>query len=251
MSAVVASIGTTHPWNIAGVGLDAHVAADYDVRHVQTIVAVSSQNAGGMRLVQAITPEAIASQLTDMPPNLDAIRVGAIVGVPAIELVAAFLQRMPSRVAIVVDPVFTATLGGSFTDESTLAAFEARIATLPVVLTPNIDEASVLLRRPVTAGNMEDAAAEILARGARAVLLTGGHLEGDPTDVLAEDGAIERFCEPRLPGNMRGTGCTLAMALACELARGRTLRAAVDSARAFVRERIAAGVRIGDLHVAF
>ncbi len=88
---------------------------------------------------------------------------------------------------------------------------------------------------------MRDAAAGLVRRGPRAVLLKGGHLEdGDPTDVLATNDAVETFSEPRIAGRMRGTGCTLAMALACELARGVRLTDAVRSARAFVRAQIAA-----------
>lgn len=97
----------------------------------------------------------------------------------------------------------------------------------------------MLERAAIERDELGDAAARLQARGAAGVLLKGGHLAGDPADALASDDGIELFCEPRIAGAMHGTGCTLAMALACELARGVPLLDAVRAARAFVREEIA------------
>ncbi|MGA8099018.1 MAG: bifunctional hydroxymethylpyrimidine kinase/phosphomethylpyrimidine kinase, partial [Candidatus Cybelea sp.] len=81
--------------------------------------------------------------------------------------------------------------------------------------------------------------AALQARGAAAVLVKGGHLDGDPADALAIQGGVEIFTEPRIAGSMHGTGCTLAMALACELAGGTPIARAVGAARAYVRAQLA------------
>jgi hydroxymethylpyrimidine/phosphomethylpyrimidine kinase len=90
------------------------------------------------------------------------------------------------------------------------------------------------------------AGARLLRDGARAALVKGGHLAGDPVDVLVTSEGVQTFTGSRLPQTMRGTGCTLAMALACELALGRTLSESVKGARAYVRENIASRMRAFD-----
>ncbi|HEV7179389.1 MAG TPA: bifunctional hydroxymethylpyrimidine kinase/phosphomethylpyrimidine kinase, partial [Candidatus Baltobacteraceae bacterium] len=79
----------------------------------------------------------------------------------------------------------------------------------------------------------------------------GGHLDGDPLDAFAHAGGMELFTQGRLPHDMRGTGCTLAMALACGLARGLPLSEAVAAARAFVREKIAGAREFRGFYVAY
>jgi hydroxymethylpyrimidine/phosphomethylpyrimidine kinase len=98
---------------------------------------------------------------------------------------------------------------------------------------------------------MISAAHALRAHGLRAVLLKGGHLPGDPLDVLVSAQVTKIFQGPRLAQTMRGTGCTLAAALACELAKGRRLEEAVDAARAYVRTKIEAQIPYASLHVAF
>jgi hydroxymethylpyrimidine/phosphomethylpyrimidine kinase len=107
-------------------------------------------------------------------------------------------------------------------------------------LTPNLSEAAAMLHEDaIERSNLGEAATRLRARGAGAVLLTGGHLEGAPADALATSDGVEMFSEARIAGAMHGTGCTLAMVLACELAAGKPLPAAVRAARAFVRAEIA------------
>jgi hydroxymethylpyrimidine/phosphomethylpyrimidine kinase len=100
-----------------------------------------------------------------------------------------------------------------------------------------------LLDREIRREDLVPAATALRALGARAVLLKGGHLAGEPTDVLADGDGVEVFSEPRIAGDMRGTGCTLAMALACALARGDDVRNAVRFARGVVREKLVLNAR--------
>lgn len=251
--AVVASIGTTHPWNIAGLGLDQQVAAGYGVRVLTVVTGVTAQDATGLHAAYALPGAIVRAQFEALPMDeVDVFRVGALIGKPNVELVASFLGKYPKTVAV-VDPVFGATLGGAFLDPAAFAAFRDRIATLAsVVLTPNLDEAERLLGRTgLERDDLGDAAMELRARGLRAVLVKGGHLDGDPVDALATAHGVDLYRDERVSGAMRGGGCVLAMALACELARGLPLLDAVQSARTYVRTRIASHQRFGGLQVAY
>jgi hydroxymethylpyrimidine kinase/phosphomethylpyrimidine kinase len=230
---IVASIGTTHPWNIAGLGLDLRVAQIFNVRALTVVTAVTAQDAKGLHAAQALPPEIVRAQLAALPmAAVDVVRVGALIGKSNVALVAEFLAEHPKTPAV-VDPVFGATLGGAFLDDAAFAEFRDGLATLSsVALTPNVEEAARLLGRPAIARDeLEDAAKDLRARGAKAVLIKGGHLPGDPVDVLASPHGLDVYHDERMPGAMRGGGCVLAMALACELARGLSLVDAVASGR--------------------
>ncbi|MDQ2991375.1 MAG: hydroxymethylpyrimidine/phosphomethylpyrimidine kinase [Candidatus Eremiobacteraeota bacterium] len=251
--AVVASIGTTHPWNIAGLGLDQQVAAGYGVRVLTVVAGVTAQDAKGLHAAYALPGAIVRAQFEALPMDkVDVLRVGALIGKSNVELVASFLEKYPKTTAV-VDPVFGATLGGAFLDEAAFVAFRDGIATLPsVVLTPNLEEAERLLERTgLGRDDLGEVAKELRARGVRAVLVKGGHLDGDPVDALATAHGVDLYRDERLSGAMRGGGCVLAMTLACELARGLPLVDAVQSARAYVRTRIVSRQRFGGLQVAY
>lgn len=251
--AIVASIGTTHPWNIAGVGLDARVGAELGVRVVTAVAAVSAQDAHGLHALHAVALDAFGEQLRALPwREVRAIRVGALASCEAVNAVAAILDEY-ADVPAVVDPVISASLGGTFADEFVVNAIRDDLASRSnVVLTPNLSEAARLLRAgPVAREELDVAARRLHALGSRAVLLKGGHLDGRPADALAAAGGVEIFEGERLPEPMRGTGCTLAMALACELAHGALLRDAVIRARLFTRDKIAHARRFQGLRVAY
>ncbi len=246
------SIGTTHPWNIAGVGIDLLVGAELGVHAFTVVAAVSAQDEAGVRALQPQPPGTLAAQLACVPwARIGAVRIGALPTVEAVEVVAQALQGR--SVPAVVDPVAAATRGGALGADDVLPALRARLAPLPnVILTPNLDEAARLLgRERVGRDDLADVARALAAFGCRAVLLKGGHLEGDVTDVLATRDGVELFVAERLARTMRGTGCVLAAALACALARGDAVRDGVAFARAFVREKIASAHERGSLRSAY
>jgi len=241
MAPIVLSIGTTHPWNVAGVGRDLLVGSAKKCRVFTAVAAVSAQNAAGVIALGPVAPELFEAQLSVLPwESAGAVRVGAL---PTSDSVRAVARALAARrwLPAVVDPVFAASSGGELADRGARDALEAELATLSsVILTPNLREAAALLHiETIERSVLGGSAMRLRARGTGAVLLTGGHLEGDPADALATDGGVEIFTEPRIVGAMHGTGCTLAMALACELAAGTPLPEAVRSARAFVRAEIA------------
>ncbi len=253
MSVVVASIGTTHPWNIAGVGLDARVAAEYGVDHVVAVAGVSAQDAERVTAVLPVPGRVLRAQLESLPGGIAAYRIGALISAENVRVVADFL-RSRAGMCVVVDPVLGSSTGQAlWTNASYIDELRDVLLRLPVIVTPNLDEAALLLHtKPFRDRDaMASAGAEFVAAGARAALVKGGHLAGAPADILVTSGGSQIFEGSRLPGNMRGTGCVLAMSLACELALGRELPAAVSNAREYVRSKIEAGTRFGPLQTAF
>jgi hydroxymethylpyrimidine/phosphomethylpyrimidine kinase len=239
---IVLSIGTTHPWNVAGVGRDLVVGTELQVRVFTVVAAVTAQDASGLRGIAAIDPELFSAQLDALPwTAAGAIRVGALGSPENTARLAERLKRHPETPAV-VDPVFAASRGGELAGAAARAALRDRLAGLPnVILTPNLQEAAGLLGvDALDRAAIEEGARTLRGRGALAVLIKGGHLHGDPADALATAEGVELLCEPRIAAEMRGTGCTLAIVMACELARGAELRDAVVAARSYVRAQLAA-----------
>ncbi len=249
---IVASIGTTHPWNIAGVGLDARVVAEYGLSHVMAVSAVSAQDQHGLHALHVLPAGILRAQLQCLP-QAAAYRIGALVSSENVRAAAEFLRDRAGQVPIVVDPVFAVTLGGELrADEGLLDTLRVQLLRLPVIVTPNVGEAAQLLNMRVEAvEDMYAAAKAFVQLGARAALIKGGHLQDEPVDVLASAQGETQYAGERIAGSMRGSGCTLAAALACELALGRDLFSAVASARAYVRAKIAKRTMRDGLQVAF
>jgi hydroxymethylpyrimidine/phosphomethylpyrimidine kinase len=238
---IVLSVGTTHPWNVAGVGRDLIVGCQLGVRVFTAVAAVSAQDGRGVIALESVQNDVLAAQLAALPwDSAGSVRIGALPTLAAVRAVAEQLRLRPWLPAV-VDPVLRASRGGELGDAGAAFALRDELATLGgVVLTPNLAEAAFFLGRPsVDRDGLADAAATLQARGPAAVLLKGGHLDGAPCDALATASGVELFSEPRIAGAMHGTGCTLAMALACELARGTPIGHAVRAARAYVRAQLA------------
>jgi hydroxymethylpyrimidine/phosphomethylpyrimidine kinase len=213
------------------------------------VAAVSAQDGGGVRGLFPVPLAALRAQLAALASApLGACRVGALPTLESAREVAAWLAA--ANVPSVYDPAFAASGGGALSADDA-ASIAWRVIPEASLVTPNLDEAERLLARPVRdVAQMRAAASDLVARGARAVLLKGGHLAGEVCDVLCDEGGLETLAGPRLALQLRGTGCLLADALAVGLARGAPLREAVASARAFVREKIERGFRLGGMRVA-
>lgn len=236
---IVLSIGTAHPWNVAGTGRDIVVGERLGARVFTAIAAVSAQDAGGVRAMQAIGPNVLRAQLAALPWDAaGSVRVGALGTAANVREVVKALQVRP-QLRAVIDPVQRASRGGDLYEDVEPEALAEFTSLTNAVLTPNLDEAAALLGTTVSRETLGEVAAALQRRGAAAVLLKGGHLDGDPVDALATRGGVELFAEPRIAGSMHGIGCTLAMAMACALAQGGPLRDCVVAARAYVRAEIA------------
>jgi hydroxymethylpyrimidine/phosphomethylpyrimidine kinase len=203
--------------------------------------------------VVAVDPAFIAQQievvLTDI--GADALKTGMLHSAEVIGVVASSLKRHAPDVPLVVDPVMVAKGGHRLLQSAAEAALRSTLLPMATLVTPNLPEAEVLAGLPVrTEADMRQAAERLVGLGARAVLLKGGHLEGDRVvDILLHDGRFERFEDPRIQTrHTHGTGCTLASAIAAGLAQKMSLLDAVARARAYVRQAIATAPGFGRGH---
>ncbi len=221
------------------------------------VTALTVQDTRGVHASMAVPAPFVRQQaecaLAD--PGADAIKLGMLGNAAVVEAIAALLERRPG-LPVVLDPVMVAKGGASLLDPDAVAMLRNRLIPLATVLTPNLPEAAALLGRPIPEPDapvraaMEEAAMALLALGAGAVLLKGGHLPGEEViDVLASATGVEAFAAPRIATrHTHGTGCTLASAVAVGLAQGMTLREAVLRARRYVLLAIAAAPGIGGGH---
>ena len=250
---LVCAIGTTDPWNAAGLGLDVLALAECGARALIVVAGVSAQDARGVHAAAATSPELIGAQfeaLREAP--IAAYRIGAVLDVPSAEAIARAVSQ--DAAPVVYDPVFAPSGGGSFVDDDVVGAIARSLLPCARVVTPNVDELARLLGGPVagTPDEMSAAARALVARGVRAVLVTGGHLSGPHAiDVLADGDTVSVFASPRLTASMRGTGCLLAGAIAAGLARGEALVPAVVAARAFVQSKLAHATTRGSMQTAY
>jgi hydroxymethylpyrimidine kinase/phosphomethylpyrimidine kinase len=245
---VVCAIGTSEPWSAAGLALDVRALSELGVYPVLVIAAVSAQDGAGVRALHEIPRDVLEAQFRALESApIAAYRIGALPSLASAHVVAAHASA--ADVPIVYDPALGASAGGALgTDGVEVARLLTARASL---VTPNLSEASAMLGSVVTnVAQMHAAARALVELGAAAALVTGGHLPGEPVDVLCDAEGTFEFTGPRLPQTLRGTGCLLADAVAAQLSRGRALRAALEFARAYVRGKLANGLELGGMRVA-
>jgi len=207
------------------------------------IAALTAQNTLGVFGVLDVPPEFVRQQMELVLDDIgaDAIKTGMLSKAAVIAEVAATIGRMAPAVPLVVDPVMIAKGGHKLLDDAAHDALLRLLVPRATLLTPNIPEAEALTgMRIADPDAMIAAGRALLGRGARAVLVKGGHLDHpDVIDILVTATGLERFTGPRFPGaNTHGTGCTLSSAIATGLAQGMTLRDAVRRGLDYVREAI-------------
>ncbi|HEY0381893.1 MAG TPA: PfkB family carbohydrate kinase [Candidatus Elarobacter sp.] len=248
---VVATVGTTHPLAFAGLTFAMLALAADAVRPVCVIAGVTAQDADRVRASVAIGVAAIAAQFDALrTADVDAFHVGALVSADAVRAVAAGLASYPG-VPVVVDPVLAASGGDALADDATRTALRDTLFARATLITPNLAEASAFAGRTIgDVAAMHEAARMLLAFGSCAVLVKGGHLAADAIDVLATAEGTVEFGAPRVAGTVRGTGDLLAVTIAANLARGKPLSDAIETARARVRTAIASGVPFAGTRVA-
>jgi hydroxymethylpyrimidine/phosphomethylpyrimidine kinase len=254
----VLSIAGSDSGGGAGIQADLKTIAALGCYGMTALTALTAQNTLGVTAIHGVPPAFLKSQLQAVIEDIGvhAVKIGMLHAPEIVEVVAWAIDtyKLPN---VVLDPVMVATSGDRLIEQETVQHLVRELFPRAVVVTPNLDEAALLLQRPVPdAGALEMAAAGLLGMGARAVLLKGGHLHGDEVvDVLATahegTAAFEVMRGTRIASNnTHGTGCTLSSAIACGLATGLSLEQAVVQARAYVRGAMASGaqVRTGQGH---
>ncbi len=232
----------------AGIQADLKTFSAFRVFGMSVVTAVTAQNSLGVHGVHELPPAFVARQIDAVLGDFgaDAVKLGMLASAPIVVAVAARLRD--HRVErLVVDPVMVAKSGDPLLATDAREALIAEILPQALVVTPNLHEASVLAGIPVeTVAEMQEAARLILALGPRHVLVKGGHLKTDATDILWDGREFTRLSAPRIESrNTHGTGCTFSAAIAAGLARGRPLADAVRDAKAYVRCAIREGFQPG------
>ena len=233
----------------AGIQADLKTFAAFGVYGASVITALTAQNSKGVLAVHAAPPDIVAAQLDAVFSDLDvaAVKIGMLANAAIAEAVSAALVRHRAH-NVVLDPVMAATTGADLLRADAMVALRGLIRQVRV-LTPNLSEAAALLDVAIARDEVEmrAQAEKLLALGAGAVLIKGGHGGGpESVDLLVDMEHCVRLAAPRVPTkNTHGTGCTLASALAAGLAKGLPLDAAAHEAKTYVSAAIAAADRLG------
>ncbi|MFZ5453043.1 MAG: bifunctional hydroxymethylpyrimidine kinase/phosphomethylpyrimidine kinase [Thermodesulfobacteriota bacterium] len=241
-------IAGSDPGAGAGLQQDLKVATLLGTYGLTVVTALTIQNSLGVKAVHPVAPEVVDAQLhavfSDFP--VDAVKVGMLATGEIVGTVARRLKEYHPQY-LVVDPVLAASSGSALLDQAGVALLKEEIFPLTYLLTPNAPEAALLAGMEVkTAGDLEEAARRIQKLGPQWVLAKGGHLPGEPVDVLTDGQNAYHLQGPRLDApHGHGSGCALASACAAHLARGLALPEAVNQARSLVAQALRWGLPLG------
>ncbi len=232
----------------AGIQADLKTFSAHGVFGMSVITAVTAQNTQGVFAVQEITPEVIAAQLDAIFDDIevDAVKIGMVSNVATIEIIAMKLRQYDAR-NIIVDPVMISKSGYHLLRCEAEQALLHSLLPLADLVTPNIPEAEVLTGCKIESlAEMEQAAKQIYAMGPKQVLVKGGHLNDDATDIFYDGQRFLHLAARRIATkNTHGTGCTLSSAIAANIALGFPVTEAVQKAKEYVTLAIEHSLNIG------
>lgn len=229
----------------AGIQADIKTTQAFGVFATTAITALTAQNTQGVQGVLATPAQFVKAQIESVLSDIgaDAIKTGMLANAEIINAVAGFDFSAP----LILDPVMVSTSGDKLLEDAAIAALKKLIAKADLV-TPNIPEAEILADMKIeNEADMLNAAKKIMQLGCNAVLIKGGHMRGEKlVNLLVTLTAQHSFAYSRIDTNStHGTGCTLATAIACEIAKGITLDVAVKIAGDYVHEAILNAPDIG------
>ena len=245
----VLSIAGSDSGGGAGIQADLKTFSALGCYGMTAITAITVQNTLGVRAVHSVPVDILRGQIDAVVEDIgvDAVKIGMLATPEVVHTVADALRRHQIT-QVVLDPVMVATSGDRLMAEETKDVLVRELFPLATVVTPNLDEAALLIGRAITGIDaLEAAARDLLAMGAPAVVVKGGHLQGDwVVDLLATAGGQRHRLESAriATHNGHGTGCTLSSAIASHLALGLPLADAVTAARAYILEAIRAGAQV-------
>ncbi len=248
---VVLTIAGFDPSSGAGVTADVKTIAAHGCYGVSCVTALTVQSTAGVRRVETVNETLIAEMLDELSSDIEisAVHIGMLGSGKAVRVVSDFLAKAELS-NVVLDPIMRSSSGAHLIDAKGVRLLIERLLPLATVVTPNLDEASVLTGLAVTSvEQMRTAATKLHAMGAASVVITGGQLE-KAIDLLSFTSRLgveqEVFKSDRQRSNStHGTGCAFATAMSCHLARGRGLPEAVLLAKAYVAAAIAKAHPLG------
>jgi len=227
----------------AGIQADLKTFQHFRIHGLTAVTCVVSETANVVRAVFPVPVDVVTDQVSLLMDSFPvaAIKTGMLYSAGHVMAVAEILRRYPG-IPLVVDPVMIASTGASLLEEDAITAYREALLPLATLITPNLPEAETLLGKRISSRDeLKDAALRLSALFKTAVLLKGGHLEGDECiDLLAENSFIHRFTAPRIgTAASHGTGCTLSAAITALLARGDVLTDAIGTAKLFLCDTLA------------
>jgi hydroxymethylpyrimidine/phosphomethylpyrimidine kinase len=237
----------------AGIQADIKTVTALGGYAMTAITALTAQNTLGVHGIFPVPEDFIAQQIDVVLSDIgaDAIKTGMLHSAGVIEAIVAALQKQAATVPVVVDPVMVAKGGAALLQDDAVIALKTLLLPRATLLTPNIPEAEALTGlKIVNSADMQQAGHQLLAMGAGAVLIKGGHMEGDLLeDWLVTAEGVQRFISARIhTRHTHGTGCTLASAIATGLAQRLPMADAVDRARLYVTAAIRTAPGFGQGH---
>lgn len=247
MRPIALTIAGSDPSGGAGIQADLKTFHQFGVYGEAVVTLLTVQNSVRVTRVVVMAPALVEEQidavLQDIPPA--AAKTGALGSAEVVRAVAEAASRF--SFPLVVDPVMISKHGAPLLAEDAVTVLRECLLPRAILLTPNVPEAEALARRPIHSPDEARAAArQIREMGARAVLIKGGHKDGDATDLLLDSAGFAEFPAPRIETrHTHGTGCTYSAAIAAGLAHGLGLRDAVGRAKRFVHEAIRTAPGLG------
>ena len=247
-TARVLSIAGSDSGGGAGIQADLKTMLAHGVHGMTVLTAVTAQNSVGVQGIWTLPTEAIRAQFRSVIDDIgvDAVKVGMLGSAEAVTCIADLVADLDPPVPLVVDPVCVSKHGDRLIDQAAVGALRSQLFGYATVITPNLDEAAVLTERSA-ATPAPELADVLLGCGPQWVLIKGGHGAGDASDYLkSQDGAHFTYIAARDDNrHTHGTGCTLASALASQLALGHSVPEAMALAKAYVTGAIATGFALG------
>jgi hydroxymethylpyrimidine/phosphomethylpyrimidine kinase len=244
MTAIALTIAGSDSSGGAGIQADLKTFSALGVYGASVITALTAQNTKGVAGIHDVPPEFVTDQIDTVFADLaiDAVKIGMLAHAAIIDAVARALDRNAAR-NVVLDPVMIAASGDRLLRVDAIEALRRELMPRALLITPNLPEAAALLGTGLATDEavMRAQAELLLAAGAKAVLMKGGHGKGaESADLLVDQTGVTRFASARLATrNTHGTGCTLSSAIAAGLAKGLALADAVREAKAYVTAAIA------------
>lgn len=247
----VLAIGGSDSGGCSGIQADLKTISALGFHGATALTSVTAQNTLGVHTTEPLSRQTLSNQLRSIYQDLNpgALKTGLLVNADTVSLIAETItSHLPPTIPVVVDPVIHSSTGQLLLPPAGQEALLETLLPLTTLVTPNADEATALTGVPVhTPTDAVKAGRALLKRGCKGVLIKGGHFTEEPaTDLLVLPNQVHRFvAPPLLAPNARGTGCSLASAIAALLMSGLQLREAIEAAKAFIYDSIRAGYSIG------
>jgi hydroxymethylpyrimidine/phosphomethylpyrimidine kinase len=245
---VVLTIAGFDPSSGAGATADIKTIAAHGCYGVAALTGLTVQSTSGVRRCQAADAAILRETLEELAQDtkIAAVHIGMLASASVAETVADFLTHAQLS-CTVLDTVLRSSSGTPLLDDLGIRVMAERVIPLALVVTPNAAEAAVITGSPVEdIEQMKQAALRLREMGAKAVVVTGGHLDPTTDVLLSAQGDVQTFKSERLDSTFtHGTGCAFSTSIACQLAQGRPLAEAVLLAKAYITAAIANGYPIG------